>query len=263
MSPAPKTPTGSRPWRRSASTRRTTRHYSVDDVAKAVVFMNPLLTMLTTASAETVLGHIGRNNNINIKPLSFMISALGPRWCQTAGVVDNAGKPVLKPNGTQFYTYDLHQFIINASATPNQQSKALIYSDRSLQGARWKLLPGVSVLDMNAQNDAARRAVRRRRPDRQASGGLGSRDDNRVAVQAWPELRPFRDGENPGRRQRQSYRSRRHQRLYPAHLGLRELLKGGRYHGYSSDERRLAQDGVWPLRTVGKRLPKLAGQQRP
>ena len=158
--------------------------YSVDDVAKAVVFMNPLLTMLTTASAQTVLGHIGSNNNSNIKPLSFMISALGPQWCQPAGVVDDAGKPVLKPNGTQFYTYELHQLVINASATPNQQSKALIYSDASLQGARWKLLPGVSVLNMNTENDAAaaRRAPKatgpadRRRP--------GSRDDGyHVAIQ--------------------------------------------------------------------------------
>ena len=72
--------------------------YSVDDVAKAVVFMNPTLTMLTTASAQTVLGHIGSNNII--KPLSFMISTLGSQWCQPAGVFDDAGKPVLKPNGT-------------------------------------------------------------------------------------------------------------------------------------------------------------------
>ena len=78
-----------------------------------------------------------------------MISALEPQWCQTTGVVDDAGKPVIKPNGTQFYTYELHQLVINASATPSQQSKVLIYSDASLQGARWKLLPGVSVLDMN------------------------------------------------------------------------------------------------------------------
>ncbi len=116
--------------------------YSVDDVAKAVVFMNPTLTMLTTASAQTVLGHIGSNNNLNLKPLSFMISTLGPQWCQTAEVVDDAGRPVLKPNGTQFYTYDLHEAVINASATPTRQSKVLIYSDASLQGTRWKLLPG-------------------------------------------------------------------------------------------------------------------------
>ena len=157
--------------------------YSPDDVAKAVVFMNPTLTMLTTASAHTVLGHIGSNNNIIIKPLSFMIKTLGPQWCQPAGVVDDAGKPVLKPNGTQFYTYDLHQLVINASATPNQQSKVLIYSDASLQGARWKLLPGVSVLDMNAQNEmaAARRAAKATGP---ADTRMPeSRDGYHVAVQ--------------------------------------------------------------------------------
>ncbi len=157
--------------------------YSPDDVAKAVVFMNPTLTMLTTASAHTVLGHIGSNNNSIIKPLSFMITTLGSQWCRPAGVVDDAGKPVLKPNGTQFYTYDLHQLVLNASAAPNQQSKVLIYSDASLQGTRWKLLPGVSVLDMNAQNEvvAARREAK-------ATGSAdkrmpGSGDGYHVALQ--------------------------------------------------------------------------------
>jgi hypothetical protein len=157
--------------------------YSVDDVAKAVVFMNPTLTMLTTASAETVLGHIGSDNNLNLKPLSFMISTLGPQWCQTAGVLNDAGKPVLKPNGTQFYTYELHPSVINASATPTRQSKMLIYSDASLQGTRWKLLPGVSALDMNAENDAAAA-----RHGAKTAGPAGtqmpeSRDGYHVAVQ--------------------------------------------------------------------------------
>jgi len=154
--------------------------YSVDDVAKALVFMNPALTMLTTLSAQTVLGHIGSNNLI--QPLSFMIQTLGPQWCRPAGVIDNAGKPVLKPNGTQFYTYDLHQLVVNASVTPNRQSKVLIYSDASLQGARWKLLPGVSVLDMNAQNEAAaRRGAKATGPaDRRMPG---SSNGYHVAVQ--------------------------------------------------------------------------------
>ena len=96
VSPAPTTPTVSRPWRRSAiHTADDAGSYSVDDVAKAVVFMNPTLTMLTTASAQTVLGHIGSNDNI--QPLSVMISILGSQWCQPVGVVDDAGKPVLKP----------------------------------------------------------------------------------------------------------------------------------------------------------------------
>jgi hypothetical protein len=121
--------------------------YSVDNVAKAVVFMNPTLAMLTSASALTVLGHIGSNDIV--KPLSFVISSLGADWCQPVGVVDAAGKPVLKPDGSQFYTYELHQEVLNESVTPGRQSKALIYSDASLRGTRWKLLPGVSVLDMN------------------------------------------------------------------------------------------------------------------
>ena len=131
--------------------------YSVDDVAKAIVFTNPTLTMLTSAPAKTVLGHISSNNNI--KPLSDVISDMGSQWCQPQGLVDDAGHPILKPSGQQFYTYELHEAVLNASATPSQQSKALIYSDESLKGTRWKLLPGVSVLDMNTQATAAARRV--------------------------------------------------------------------------------------------------------
>ena len=119
--------------------------YGVDCVAKAVVFMNPTLTMLTDDSAQKVLGHISGN----IQVLSAWISAMGSQWCQPQGVVDDAGKPILKPDGKQFYTYELDPAVLTASATPSQQSKALIYSDESLMGTRWKLLPGVSVLDMN------------------------------------------------------------------------------------------------------------------
>jgi len=154
--------------------------YSVDDVAKAVVFMNPTLTMLTTASAQTVLGHIGSNNII--KPLSAVISFKGSQWCQPTGVFDDARKPVLKPDGRQFYTYELDPEVIYASATPSQQSKALIYSDASLQGTRWKLLPGVSVLDMHAENDAA--AQRAAKPTGPADARMpGGPDGYHVAIQ--------------------------------------------------------------------------------
>ena len=127
--------------------------YSVNDVAKAVVFMNPTLTTLTNDSAQTVLGHI----ESNIQALSVVISAMGSQWCQSQGVFDDAGNPILNPAGKQFYTYELDLEVLRASTRPSQQSKALIYSDESLKGTRWKLLPGVSVLDMNTENAAAAR----------------------------------------------------------------------------------------------------------
>jgi hypothetical protein len=127
--------------------------YGVDDVAKAVVFMNPTLTMLTNESAQKVLGHISGN----IQVLSEWISAMGSQWCQPHGVFDDAGKPILKPDGKQFYTYELDPAVLTASATPSQQSKALIYSDESLMGTRWKLLPGISVVDMNTEDAVAAR----------------------------------------------------------------------------------------------------------
>ncbi|MEP6606159.1 MAG: hypothetical protein ABJA60_08575, partial [Nitrosospira sp.] len=129
--------------------------YSIDDVAKAVVFMNPTVTLLTPELAQTVLGHIG--NSDDLPGLTAEINYLKDQWCQPTGVVDAAGKPVRKPNGTQYYTYELHPRVLSATARPSGQSKALIYSDQSLQGTRWKLLPGVSVLDMKTENAAAAR----------------------------------------------------------------------------------------------------------
>ena len=129
--------------------------YSVDDVAKAVVFMNPTVTLLTPELAQTVLGHIG--NTDDLPGLTAEIKYLKDQWCQPTGVVDAVGKPVRKPNGMQYYTYELHPRVLLATARPSGQSKALIYSDQSLQGARWKLLPGVSVLDMKTENAAAAR----------------------------------------------------------------------------------------------------------
>ena len=154
--------------------------YSTDDVAKAIVFMNPTLTMLTTASAQTVLGHIASNNNI--QPLSDVIAFMGSQWCQPVGVVDDARKPVWKHGGAQqFYTYELDPEVINTSAAPSRQSKALIYSDASLQGTRWELLPGVSVLDMNTENGAAHRAAKPTGPaDTRMSGNA---DGYHVALQ--------------------------------------------------------------------------------
>src|SRR5689334_22665375 len=58
----------------------------------------------------------------------------------------------------------------------------LIYSDASLQGTRWKLLPGVSVLDMKTENDAAaRRAAKTNGPSGTRMPGNGA--GYHVAVQ--------------------------------------------------------------------------------
>jgi hypothetical protein len=200
--------------------------YSVDDVAKAVVFMNPTLTMLTSASAQTVLGHIGSNNNV--QSLSDVISDMGPQWCQPQGLVDDARKPIRKPDGKQFYTYELHEAVLNASATPSQQSKALIYSDESLKGTRWKLLPGVSVLDMNTKATAA--------AHRGGAGGyhVGIQDGGPNYGVSVTVNSAGKSGSNF------VLDLHHHQQLHPAHVGVRELSQGGRRHPHDGDRRRLA-----------------------
>jgi hypothetical protein len=151
--------------------------YTHDDVAKAVLFMNPTLTMLTTASAQTVLGYIGSN----CQPVSTAIAFKKSKWCQPVGVFDDAGNPIRKKDGTQFYTYELDETVLNNTGTPSLLSKALIYSDASLEGTRWKLLPGVSVLDMNVENAAS--AARRSAEAPGARTAVGDSDGYHLAVQ--------------------------------------------------------------------------------
>lgn len=147
--------------------------YCSEDVAKALIFLNPTITVLTPKHANTVLGHI--ENSDGLSDLKFILGALGKKWCTPKGVVDSNGNPVKKTNGKQYYTYELNQGVLNTSPAASAQSKALIYSDKTLEGARWKLLPGVSFLDMNARNKVA--AVR------QASREAGSNSGYNIDLQ--------------------------------------------------------------------------------
>ena len=130
--------------------------YGPQDIGKALVFLNPTVSVLTPKHADTVLGHIGTTDQL--PGLTAAINAAGPNWC-TAQPLTNDGQPVQTAGGTPAYTYVLDPGVLNSTAPVSGQSKARIYSDTSLMGARWNLKPGRSFIDMNAPKAPRRTAT--------------------------------------------------------------------------------------------------------
>ncbi|GAA2164269.1 hypothetical protein FHX52_4768 [Humibacillus xanthopallidus] len=122
-------------------------HYTLDDVARAVVFLNPSVSVLTPSTADTVLGHIG--TAANLLGLRLAIDTMGTHWNDPVPMVDDAGQPVRGPDGKQYFTYELAPMVANSAVPVSGQSKAAIYSDDTLQGTRWHLDPGVSHVDVS------------------------------------------------------------------------------------------------------------------
>ena len=122
-----------------------TQVFGVQDMAKALVFLNPTVSVLTPQHGDTVLGHIG--NTDQLPGLTAAISAAGPNWCTAT--------PMSAP---PYYSYELNAGVLNSTGPVSGQSKAAIYSDVSLLGTRWTLKPGRSFIDMNAPA-APRRAT--------------------------------------------------------------------------------------------------------
>lgn len=130
------------------------RTYTADDVAQAVVFLNPAISVLTAGTADTVLDHLAAAPNL--PGLRLAIEAMGTHWNDPVPMVDDDGHPILKSDGKPYYTYELAAMVANSAVPVSGQSKATIYSDESLQGSRWHLNPGVSHIDMSAAAVAAR-----------------------------------------------------------------------------------------------------------
>ncbi|MDE1150830.1 MAG: hypothetical protein PW843_30135 [Azospirillaceae bacterium] len=123
-------------------------HYTAKDVARAVIFLNPSVTMLTPGHAETVLGHVTATDTLI--QLEQAITFCGASWCTPEAVLDDHGKPVLRPDGKPFHTYTLNPGVLNSTTQVSIDAKTGIYSDPALEGGRWNLLPGVSCLDLSA-----------------------------------------------------------------------------------------------------------------
>ncbi|MFC6706671.1 hypothetical protein [Flexivirga alba] len=141
----------------AVSTPGGSRIFTAADVAQAVVFLNPSVSVLTPGTADKVLGHLTAASNL--PGLRLAIEAMGAHWNDPVPMVDEAGHPILKSNGKPYYTYELAPMVANSAVPVSGQSKAAIYSDDTLQGARWHLNPGVSHIDMSPHAAPARSAA--------------------------------------------------------------------------------------------------------
>ena len=120
--------------------------FTITDLAQALVFLNPSVTVLTPSTADTVLKHIAGTDDL--PGMTFAIQTSQSTWNVPKPLVDASGQPVRKPDGTQYHTYELDPMVENSATPVSGQSTTAIYSDATLSGARWKLLPGVAHLDM-------------------------------------------------------------------------------------------------------------------
>ena len=135
--------------------------FTITDIAQALVFLNPTVTVLTPSTADTVLKHIAGTDDL--PGMTFAIQSSASTWNVPKPLVDASGHPVRKPDGTQYHTYELDPTVENSAVPVSGQAKSLVYSDDTLSGARWNLLPGVAHLDMT---------------DRAASVGLAAANDS-------------------------------------------------------------------------------------
>ena len=122
------------------------------DIAQAVVFLNPSVTVLTPGTADTVLQHIAGSDAL--PGMTFAIETAQSTWNVPRPVVDADGRPVRKPDGTQYHTYELDPTVENSAVPVSGQATSAIYSDDTLSGSRWNLLPGVAHLDMTNESSS-------------------------------------------------------------------------------------------------------------
>jgi hypothetical protein len=129
------------------STPSRANTYTVDDVAHAVVFLNPSVTVLVPEAADTVLGHVA--STPLLPGLRLAIEAMGTYWNDPVPMVDEGGSLLRRSDGSPHFSYELADMVRNAAVPVSGQTKASAYSDDSLRGTRWHLEPGVSHLDVS------------------------------------------------------------------------------------------------------------------
>jgi hypothetical protein len=124
----------------------SSKTYDQSDLAKALTFMHPQVSVLTPESASTVLGHIDRTSAV--LQLQMDLQTIGANWNTAKPLLDEAGKPILDGKGNPRYTYELQPGILADLSACATESKTAIYSDESLKGVRWNLQNGVSTIQV-------------------------------------------------------------------------------------------------------------------
>lgn len=146
------------------STGGEEQSYDASDIAGALVFLHPSLTVLTPDAAQTVLNHI--NSTSSILQLTADITALGAAWNTTTPLLDENGQPITGPSGNPLCTYDLPDRPIgNSRAAAANEAKIPVYSDDTLQGIRWNLQEGSGPVDVSSSGGAVAASLLTEGPD--------------------------------------------------------------------------------------------------
>jgi hypothetical protein len=135
------------------STSTSGKVFSAADTAKAILFLNPSITVLTPDHSDTVLNHM--DDTDELRQMVFMLEQLKESWNTPTVITDDNGQPVLDKTGKPFYTYELHPYLLNLTAGASASIKSKIYSDPSLRGIRWNVQPGISHIKENQENPSA------------------------------------------------------------------------------------------------------------
>ena len=134
-------------------TPQTVPVYSTDDLARAIVFLHPNLTVLTAEHANTVLNHIASSSNWG--QMSFTLENLS-QWNTTIKLQGETGQYLRDPAGKILYRYDLVDQVTNLRTAVAQDTTIKVNNDPRLQDIRWSIQNGKPFIDISPGLQAAR-----------------------------------------------------------------------------------------------------------
>lgn len=124
--------------------------YTMDDMAKAILFMHPNLAVLTAEHGPAVLTQIA--SCPDFAEMAVTLRRLGSRWNQTVKLQDQDGNYLRNDSGGHIYEYQLADKVSNVRALVARQATVGVNNDESLRDVRWKVLDGVPNRDISPRS---------------------------------------------------------------------------------------------------------------
>lgn len=124
--------------------------YTMDDMAKAILFMHPNLAVLTAEHAPAVLNHIAASPAF--LDMVVTLRSLGSCWNQTVKLKDQEGNYLRNDSGKYIYEYQLAEEVANVRAVVARQATIGVNNDESLRNVRWKVLNGMPNRDISPRS---------------------------------------------------------------------------------------------------------------
>jgi hypothetical protein len=134
----------------AVSTPSDTGVYGNADIAKALLFLHPGLTVLTAEHAPAVLSHISDSKGFRqmIAILDALASQKKP-WNQAVKLKDRSGNYLRKADGSYVYEYRLAQDVESQRSAIALDAKRRVFGDLTLRNVRWQELDGVANINIS------------------------------------------------------------------------------------------------------------------